>query len=335
MIGPGRMNETVHAMQFGTKEVECPQVANPYLFIVGCPRSGTTLLQRMINAHPQITVTPESHWIPRLIEKPWAATAEGTVTRKLIRRLITHPKFARLRISREQVRKLAPKGQAVSYPGLVTRILDLYANAQGKPLVADKTPDYVRSIRLLHTLWPAARFVHLIRDGRDVCLSMLEWPKVHPRPGNFVTWMQDPVSTAAWWWQLNVQLGRQAGKSLGSKLYYELRYESLVTCPREQCEALLDFLNLPFDESVLQFHAEPLDADPGLEKKRAGLPVTSGLRNWQFEMPAQDVERFEAVAGELLDELHYPRAVPQPRMAALKHASRIRDLLKMDPRTQN
>ncbi len=335
IIGTGRMNETVHAMQFGTKEVECPQVANPYLFIVGCPRSGTTLLQRMINAHPQIAVTPESHWIPRLIEKPWAQTAEGTVTRKLIRRLIAHPKFARLRISREQVKKLAPKGRDESYPCLVTRILDLYAKAQGKPLVGDKTPDYVRSIGLLHTLWPAARFVHLIRDGRDVCLSMLEWPKVHPRPGNFATWKQDPVSTAAWWWQLNVQLGRQARKSLGPKLYHELRYESLVACPRKQCEELFDFLNLPFDEAVLQFHAGQPEADPGLEKKRVGLPVTSGLRNWQSEMSAQDLERFEAIAGNLLDELHYPRAVPQPPTAALEHASRIRDLLNRDPRTQD
>jgi hypothetical protein len=143
------------------------------------------------------------------------------------------------------------------------------------------------------------------------------------------------VSTAAWWWQLNVQLGRQAGKSLGPKLYHELRYESLVTCPRKQCEELLDFLNLPFDEAVLQFHAGQPEVDPGLEKKRAGLPVTSGLRDWQSEMSAQDLERFEAVAGELLDELHYPRAVPQPRMAALEHASRIRDLLNLDPRTQN
>ncbi len=306
-------------------------MTNPYVFIVGCPRSGTTLLQRMINAHPEIAITPESHWIPRLIEKSWAATAEGTVTRKLIRRVITHPKFARLHISGEDVYKLAPKGQPVSYPCLVTRILDVYAKNKGKPLVGDKTPDYVRTISLLHTLWPDARFVHVIRDGRDVCLSMLNWPKVHPKPGNFVTWKDDAVSTAAWWWQLNVQLGRQAGRALGPELYHELRYESLVERPREQCEALLHFLDLPFDEAVLRFHAERIETDPGLEKKRAGLPVTSGLRDWRLEMPVEDVEHFEAITGELLDDLHYPRAVPRPGKEALAHASRIHDLLSRDP----
>ena len=325
---------TAGATEFRKEDAEQSQGVNPYLFIVGCPRSGTTLLQRMVNAHPQITITPESHWIPRLIGKPWAETADGIVTRKLVRRLITHPKFGRLRINGEQIRKLS-KREPVSYARLVTRILDLYAEAQGKPLVGDKTPDYVRSIGLLHKLWPNARFVHLIRDGRDVCLSMLEWPKVHPRPGDFATWAEDPVSTAAWWWQHNVKLGRLAGNSLAPHLYYELRYESLVTRPREQCEALLHFLHLPFDEAVLQFHAERPEADPGLEKKRVGLPVTSGLRNWESEMSAQEVERFEAVAGNILDELHYARAFPQPQRPSLEHAARIRALLEQDPRTKN
>lgn len=288
----------------------------------------------MMNAHPQVAITPESHWIPRLVGKNWAETPGGTVSRKLVRRLIAHPKFARLDISGERVRKLA-KREPLSYACLVRHILDVYAEAKGKALVGDKTPDYVRSIDVLHKLWPNARFVHLIRDGRDVCLSMLEWQKVYPRPGNFSTWKEDPVSTVAWWWQHNVQIGRQAGKSLGSLLYYELRYESLVTCPREQCKALLDFLGLSFDEAVLQFHARRPEADPGLEKKRAGLPVTSGLRNWQDEMAPQDVDRFEAMAGALLDQLHYPRAVPQPKTSSLEHAARIRTLLELDPRTQN
>jgi len=75
-------------------------MTNPYLFIVGCPRSGTTLLQRMVNAHPQIAITPESHWIPHLYEKPWALNREGLITHKLIRELAAHPKFARLREER-------------------------------------------------------------------------------------------------------------------------------------------------------------------------------------------------------------------------------------------
>ncbi len=309
---------------------------NPYVFIVGCPRSGTTLLQRIVNAHAQVAITPESHWIPRLYEKPWALNPEGVVEHKLVRELGAHPKFARLGIGRQELKKLeklSKNGHHLTYASFVTALFDLYGKVQGKSLVGDKTPDYVRRIRTLHSLWPEARFVHVIRDGRDVCLSMGEWTKIHPKPGDFTTWKEDPVSTVAWWWGHNVQLGRDAGRPLGPGLYYELRYEALVASPREECERLCGFLGLHFDEAMLRFHDDRDRPDPGLEQKRAGLPVTAGLRDWRYQMPAGELERFEAVAGETLDELDYPRGATCPRPEALEHAERVRYVLAQDPRT--
>jgi sulfotransferase family protein len=311
---------------------------NPYVFIVGCPRSGTTLLQRMVNAHPQVAITPESHWIPRLYEKPWALNGNGVIEHKLVRELAAHPKFARLGIGREKLKKLeklSRNGQPLTYSSLVTAIMDLYGQAQRKPLVGDKTPDYVRRISTLHGLWPEARFLHVIRDGRDVYLSMKEWPKVHPKPGDFTTWKSEPVSTAAWWWGHNVRLGRDAGRQLGSELYYELRYETLVASPRKECERLCAFLSLPFDETMLRFHEDRAAPDPGLEQKRAGLPITPGLRDWKSQMPAEELESFEAEAGDLLDELNYPRAVPRLEPQALDRAARVRGLLAEDPHTRD
>jgi len=81
-------------------------MANPYVFIVGCPRSGTTLLQRIVNAHSQIAIMPESHWIPRLFDKRKGLTPEGLVTPELIPRLLKHPNFSRLKIEREELLKL-------------------------------------------------------------------------------------------------------------------------------------------------------------------------------------------------------------------------------------
>jgi hypothetical protein len=310
-------------------------MSNPYVFIVGCPRSGTTLLQRMVNAHPDIAITPESHWIPRLYVKPWALTPEGLVKPKLIRHLIGHPKFARLKISREEVTHLAGNGQSVPYGTLVSRIFELYGERQGKSLVGDKTPDYVRSIETLHSLWPCARFVHVIRDGRDVALSMMDWPKRRPKPGDFATWHEDRVSTAALWWELNVRHGRQAGKLLGHHLYYEVRYESLVTHPADESAALCAFLGVPHSGAMLHFYEAPTAADPGLEARRAHLPVTQGLRDWTAQLPPQDCERFEAAAGGFLEELGYPRVAPRPRPEALEHASRIRYLLAEDPHARD
>jgi hypothetical protein len=305
---------------------------NPFVFIVGCPRSGTTLLQRVVNAHPQIAVVNQSRWIPVYFKKRTGLTAEGLATRELVPRLLEYRKlFRKLGIGREDLERLLPGGAAIPYAHYVTGVFDLYGHAQGKALVGDKTPIYVRSIGTLHGLWPEARFVHLIRDGRDVCLSTVNWQKKTAKlSSNFCTWDEDAVTTAAMRWTWNVRLGREAGTPLGSGLYHELRYEALVASPAQECAKLCAFLGVPYEEAMLHFHEGRTKTKPGLDAKHAWRPITPGLRNWRTQMSAQDVERFEAAAGDLLDELDYPRAAARPRPEALEHAARLRDRFTLD-----
>lgn len=306
-------------------------MANPYLFIVGCPRSGTTLFRHIVDAHPQMTITPEAHWIPRFFEERRGLSREGMVTPELIRHLLENPKFAHFRICRDDLLTLMSNGQPMSYATFVTGIFDLYGKAQGKALVGNKTPDSARRIRTLHTLWPEVRFVHLIRDGRDVALSFMNWSKVlQKKPGNFSTWKEDPVSTAALWWELNVRCGRRASEWLPPELYYEILYESLIANPAEECAALCDFLEIPYDDVMLRFHEGRNGNRADMAADPAWQPITPGLRNWRSQMTAEDVERFEAVVGELLDELGYPRVVSRLRPESLEGASKIRDLLEGD-----
>jgi sulfotransferase family protein len=308
-------------------------ITNPYVFIVGCPRSGTTLLRRIVNAHPQIAIPArETHWIPRMLENPRGVTREGTVTPELIPMLLDEPHFARLGFGREQLEGLMGQGEPISYSAFVTGVFDLHGKAKGKPLVGDKTPSYVRRIKTLHGLWPAARFVHLIRDGRDVCLSWMNWSKAEKNLGKLTTGKEDPVSTVAVKWELDVWCGQQAGRRLVPGLYYEIRYESLVAQPREECAALCGFLGVPYDDGMLRFYQGRTRPAAGHGSKHAWLPITPGLRDWTTQMAAEDVERFEAAAGQLLDELGYPRAVPHPRPESLEHTSRIREQLVRDPR---
>src|SRR6266852_608364 len=230
-------------------------VANPVVFIIGCPRSGTTLVRHIVGAHPLIAITPEAHWIPKWFEKRRGLTPEGLVTPDLIAKLLAHPKFALFRLGREDLMTLVGNGQPLSYASFVTGIFDLYGKAHGKKLVGNKTPDSARRMDTLHALWPQAQFVHLIRDGRDVALSLMDWPKMRSKkPGTFPTWKDDPVSTSALWWELNVRRGREGGRLLGSGLYHELRYESLIANPAEECANLCAFLGLPYDDAMLRFY---------------------------------------------------------------------------------
>ncbi|PYV08902.1 MAG: hypothetical protein DMG23_12400 [Acidobacteria bacterium] len=228
----------------------------------------------------------------------------------------------------DELTSLAGRGQQISFASFVTGIFDLYGKARGKELVGNKTPDSARRMDTLHALWPRARFLHLIRDGRDVALSLMNWPKVRNKtPGKLPTWKEDPVSTSALWWELNVRRSREAGKLLGSQLYREFRYESLLAHPDQVCAELCEFLGLPYDEAMLHYHEASEKDRPGVEAGHDREPITPGLRNWKTQMSAEDVEHFEAAAGALLDELNYPRAFARLGTAAVEQSARIRTLL--------
>ncbi|MGH3146282.1 MAG: sulfotransferase family protein [Rubrobacter sp.] len=300
---------------------------NPYLFIVGCPRSGTTLLRRLVDAHPLIAIPREQHWLAKWFERRKGVTPEGTVTPELIDDLLEYEKFVRLGIGREDLEGLMASGQAISYASFVSSVFDLYGQARGKPLVGDKTPAYVRSIPTLSSLWPEARFVHITRDGRDVCLSAINWDRSARLADRFSTWREDPVTTAALWWEHMARAGHEAGGQLAPGLYHELRYETLIRNPEGACRKLCEFLEVPYEDAMLHFHEGRTKTKPGLDAKKAWLPVTSGLRDWRTEMSDEDTERFEAAVGGLLDELCYERAFPNPSPRAVEHASKLRAVL--------
>jgi hypothetical protein len=106
-----------------------------------------------------------------------------------------------------------------------------------------------------------------------------------------------------------------------------VRYEALVARPAEECAGLCAFLGLLYDDAMPRFHEQPARAD---QPDHPWGPVVAGLRDWRTQMPPEDVERFEAAAGALLDELGYPRACPRPRPAAVRHAEQMRELFTGD-----
>jgi hypothetical protein len=303
---------------------------NPYHFIVGCQRSGTTLLGRMVDANPHVAIIHETRWIASWFEDRGGLTPEGYVTRELIPLLLDHPRFAKLQIDREDLEGLLVTGDPVLYRDFITGIFDLYGNKHGKDLVGDKSPRYVRFILTLHQLWPHAKFAHILRDGRDVWLPATDWRSGGELRRRIIPLHEYPVTTTAVWWDWRVRTGREDGNALGPDLYYEVCYESLVSKPTEECEKLCGFLGIPYDEAMLRSHEGRERPKPDRSVKRAWLGVTSGLRDWRSEMSAEDVERFEAAAGDLLEELGYPRGASYPNLEASRTASLVRTLFNQE-----
>lgn len=312
-------------------------MTNPFAFIVGNPRSGTTLLRHIVNSHAQIAFLPESPWFMNWLEKGIGVDAEGFVTPDLAPTLLSKRRLFRdldLGITTRDFEGWIESAGRLSWAELISILCNRYGQARGKPLVGNKTPSFVRRIQTMHDLWPGTKFVHILRDGRDVFLSARAKWKDKSNFRQFSTWSQDHVTTVALWWEWNVRLGREAGRALPPGLYYEIRYECLVAEPEKECAGLCEFLGVPFEDAMLRhqenFHIRRRP-DGEVINARVALPITPGLRNWREEMTAAELEQFEAAAGALLNELGYPSGFEQLRPESLEQAFRTRSQFEGRP----
>jgi hypothetical protein len=209
----------------------------------------------------------------------------------------------------DDVRTALGGAPVVNYPDAVRRVFAYYASQRGKSRYGDKMPAYVQRIPALAAMFPEGRFVHIIRDGRDVALSAMA----------IAGQRHDPIALGIDW-RRRVEAGRAAGARLDPKRYHELHYEHLVADPAEPVAELCRFLDLDYEPDMLQFfeRRENVPAKVRVNPRHARLaePLSSGARSWRTDMQPADLERFEAVAGDLLVELGYERGAPRPSVMA-------------------
>lgn len=252
----------------------------------------------MLNAHPAVAVPPESRFIVEL----WTG-AERVNVPELFAKLAAHPRYQAWDLPIETVEHELGGVTEAPYATAIEAAYRAYARVNGKSRWGDKTPRYVESIPLLAKLWPDGRFVHLVRDGRNVALSYADVPF---GPKNVVR--------AAQLWAARVRMGLAAGRALEHGRYIEIRYEDLVDDAEGEAKDLCDFLDLDFDSGMLDYTERARGAVLPRAKKYnphvAERPI-SKVRSWEESMPPAHVEVFEAVAGDVLSELGYERRFPK------------------------
>ena len=199
-----------------------------------------------------------------------------------------------------------------NYADAVRRVFAAYASAQGKSRYADKTPGYARELDTLAALLPEARFVHLVRDGRDVAPAIAAAP-----------WGPKRLGDTALTWQRTVNAGRAAGLRLGRDRYHEVSYEQLVSDAATTLARLCAFIDVPFDPAMLQpeSRAERMVAGfrafgPHTSLRR---PITQGLRDWRCDLADRDVALIETMVGDTLVAAGY-----ELRFSTASIASRVR-----------
>ena len=280
------------------------QFNNPYVFVVGCPRSGTTLLQRMLDNHPQLTVANDTHFITRAAKHALKENPQPAMTPELLESVLSYRRTHRMGLQDDAV--IAAAERSDTYAAFVSRLYTLRGNMKTKPLSGEKTPDYCRQMPALHALFPDTRFVHIIRDGRNTTLSTLSWASAEKGPGKWSLWHQDPLATCALWWRWQVGTGQKEGRALGASHYLQLRYEDLVANPVSELTSIARFLDLPYSDDMANYHAGKTRKESGLSAKAAWLPPVQGLRDWREHMSSEDIRVFEGIAGDLLCDIGYP-----------------------------
>lgn len=283
----------------------------PAPFVVGVGRSGTTLLRLMLDAHPRLAVPPETHFVPELI----ARARLRVPAEELVDEIVAARNWDDFGLDAGALRgRVAALGDDRAAT-ILRAFYTLYAERQGKDRWGDKTPIYVKRMRLIADVLAEARFIHLIRDGRDVALS-------RRRRGMGAG---KPITNVAERWRRRITLARRQARRLRGR-YLEVRYEDLVADPEPQLRAICDLCELELDPAMLAHHERAAErlaelghdlAPEGRRRERSGeerlaahamaaRPAT-GERSgaWRTEMSEEERAGFEAVAGDLLAELGY------------------------------
>jgi hypothetical protein len=283
----------------------------PVPFVVGMNRSGTTLLRMMLDAHPQLTIPPETHFVPDLID---VEKRQGASPELFCEVITSQREWGDFGFDEQTLLARLRSIEKLDAGSAIRAFFELYAERQGKPRWGDKTPRYVSRMRAIERALPEARFVHVIRDGRDVALSVLD------RTVKDLT-----VAAVAGRWKEKVAKARRNAPRL--RHYLEVRYEDLILDPEGTLKAICEFAELPWDEAMLDYHeragerlaemARELPADGGktelsVERRMATHaktrepPDPKRVGRWREGMSDEQRAEFEGVAGELLAELGYP-----------------------------
>lgn len=282
--------------------------------VVGSPRSGTTLLRLMLDAHSELAIPPETGFLMLGQRLPGK---DDVLRRNFYDAIVNYaeplPSWCDFEMSKEDFWSALTAVPEFTVSDGYRAFYGLYARQHGKARWGDKTPIYCKYLNTIRRLLPEARFIHIIRDGRDAALSLRQmWFS----PG----W---EIETQASYWRDCVVSARRSG--LGRPDYMEVRYEELILNTRETLKQVCDYINLTFEDSMLNYYEQA----PERLKEHKGRSLSDGTAvltqeqrfqqqqrttkpldpacvfAWKQTMDADERRRFELVAGDLLAELGY------------------------------
>lgn len=272
----------------------------PVFFIIGRPRSGTTLLRMLFEAHPHVVIPPESPFIISLYKKYGRITRwEQPVIEEFATDLIKQRYFDKWLVSKETLlSQLAGIAGETTFQNVVKQVCLTYTSVYEKQqirLIGDKNPFYSLYIRRIHRLFPEAKIIHLTRDYRDNYLSLTN-----------VNFEVPIVPLVVYRWKFAWRLANKLKREISEQVY-SLRYEDLAANPEEEFSKLCSFLGIDFDPSVMSFYEKKTEVEQAysgaqdiniIHKSLLNPISTSRMNLWKTQMTPKQVRMADTVAGK-------------------------------------
>lgn len=279
----------------------------PPIFVVGTPRSGTTLLSEILDAHSRLAVSPETHYYNAFARdcEQVDCLQSADSRRAYVRKLVDSAAVEQMDLAEdvgEQILEALAEGEP-SHRDVLDTLLSAYARARGADRWAEKTPRHLEWVPTIREDFPEARFVCVVRDARDVALSR-----------EAAGWSPSVWETVRDW-RRHARL-RSEFEDRWPEAFRTLRYEDLLEDPASELESLCPFLELGYEEEMLAFHetdSRTFEAEAEPWKQKATQPIDpSNKEKWRDRMPRRDRWIVEHLASEELRELGYPLVDPSP-----------------------
>lgn len=292
------------------------------VFICGLPRSGTSLMRSVIGSHPNIAMAHRDfQWITRVHPRYPGELSERR-WKKLIDELFGLKQTTELGLNLESLRRQVEQtpGNPLKLTGL---LMSAYADRMGRPRWAVKVPLLELHARRLLDHYSGARIIHVVRDPRDICSSILRRGLYGP----VRRWIMDSVAWMTMNWKQSVRIAARI-EAQDPKRYRTVRYEDFVGAPEETLKILCKFIAEEFDPAMLRMSDFPEFRDHGGNSSFAPVTGISSVPIGRFRefMRPSKIRTCELVAGRELTHIGY-----EPSHVRLGMVERLRLVLLESP----
>jgi hypothetical protein len=297
------------------------------IFVVGCPRSGTTMLQLMLHAHPRIALPPETRFLLAAYQKRAEfGDLTGTAQRyELARYIVESSQFEDLGLDRDETAEAIVAGPPTlgSAFGIVFR---MYSQRFGKPRWGDKRPLYLRHLPTILRLFPDAQIINIMRDGRDCVASLKETP-----------WKPSDFDTLVDYWAQSADASLLAARRYPGDVYHQVRYEDLVADPEPHLRRMCAFLGEDYDPAMSAPNKLASVAVPEYKTWHTlthQAPTTERIQSWRTRLTEDELRRCEEGFGGRLAKFGYEPSQPVARSTRMRSDARLIARHRLGPARQ-